>query len=130
MATYNMSKEVKELAALKGMTDEEVAKSLGLTYTWDQWTAWNRGEQYKVTSALADAKAAKKAAEDKAAFAQKLEKGAAVWRKVGRDWLVQVTGREVAVGDIIEVERRSGEKSKQTVKHIVSRGEDGIYCRV
>ena len=130
MASYNMSKEIKELATLKGMTEEAVAKSFGLTYTWDQWTAWNRGEQYKVTSALADARDAKKAAENKAAFEKKLSEGAAVWRKVGGDWLVQVTGREVAVGDLIEVERRSGEKSKQTVKHVVSRGADGIYCRV
>ena len=130
MASYNMDKEIKELASLKGMTEEEVAKSFGLTYTWNQWTAWNRGEQYKVTSALADARDAKKAAEDKAAFEKKLSKGAAVWRKVGGDWLVQVTGREVAVGDTLDVTRRNGETSKQLVRKIVSRGVDGIFCRV
>ena len=48
-----------------------------------------------------------------------------MWRKVGGDWLAID-----ANGDLIEVERRNGERSKQTVKHIVSRGADGIYCRV
>ena len=129
--TYEVQDKVKELAEITGTTPEATAKKYGLDYKRDTYIlAWNRAEQNRIHMALEDAKAAQRAQKAKAAFEQKLASGAIVWRKVGGDWLVQVTGREVAVGDLIEVERRSGEKSKQTVKHVVSRGADGIYCRV
>lgn len=129
--TYEVQDKVKELAEITGTTPEATAKKYGLDYKRDTYIlAWNRGEQNRIHMALEDAKAAQRAQKAKAAFEQKLASGAIVWRKVGYEWLVQVTGREVAEGDMLDVTRRNGETSKQLVRKIVSRGVDGIFCRV
>lgn len=132
MAWYTVDKEVKELAKLTGRTEEQVTAKYGHNARiYDgEWEAGNRSTQNGIIMALNDAKAAQRKADTKKAFEAKLSSGAAVWRKVGYEWLVQVTGAEVTVGDIIEVERRNGEKSKQRVRNIISRGADGIYCQV
>lgn len=132
MARYNMNKEIKEMAAITGKTEKEVSIKYGykITDVSGEWEACNRSTQGRISSDLAKLKASKRAEASRKAFEQKLESGAVVWRKVGADWLAQVTGREVTAGDIIDVERKDGSTSKHQVKSIVSRGEYGIYCKV
>ena len=130
MAMYNMSKEIREIAELTGKSEEQVAEELDMKVVSGEWTAYNRREEHRVKVALADAK--RSAAKEKAKrdFEQKLAKGAAVWRKISGEWLVQVTGREVKEGEIIKVERRDGSISEELVKRIVTKNDDGIFVRV
>ena len=58
---------------------------------------------------------------------QKLEAGTAVWRKVSGEWMIQVTGQEVNVGDIVEVERKDGSKSKHVISKIATKTEEGTF---
>lgn len=130
MAMYNMSKEIKEIAELTGKAEDLVAQELGISKVGAEWTAWNRREEWRVKSALTEAK--EKAAKERAKqeLEQKLAKGAAVWRKISGEWLVQVTGREVREGDIIKVEKRDGSTSDELIKSIVTKNDDGIFARV
>lgn len=130
MAMYNMSKEVREIAEITGKSEDLVAQELGIGKVGDEWTAWNRREEWRVKSALTEAK--EKAAKERAKqeLEQKLAKGAAVWRKISGEWLVQVTGREVREGDIIKVEKRDGSISEELVKCVVTKNDDGVFVRV
>lgn len=131
MARHEVGKEIMELAALLGKTEEEIAaKYAHKLVNFGSWEACNTRTVSAIRNALADAREAKRKSDGQKALAQKLEKGAVVWRKVGAEWLVQVTGQEVKAGDMVTVERKSGEKSQQLVKYIVSRGSYGIYCKV
>lgn len=133
MAQYNVNAQVQKLAAMRSITEEALADQYGYKLSRDietgEWMAGNRGIESRIDRDLYDAKAAKRAEDRKKALAAKLSAGTAVWRKVGDEWLIQVTGREVEAGDMIEVERRDGSKSQQIVRAIISRGADGIYCR-
>jgi len=113
---YNMSKEIKEIAELTGRSEEQVAKELDMKVVSGEWTAYNRREEHGVKVALADARRSAAKEKAKREFEQKLAKGAAVWRKISGEWLVQVTGREVKEGRIIKVERRDGSISEELVK--------------
>lgn len=130
MAMYNMSEEVKEIAELTGKSEEQVAEELDMKDVSGEWTAYNRREEYRVKVALADAKRSAAKEKAKREFEQKLASGAAVWRKISGEWLVQVTGQEVKEGDIIKVERRDGSTSDELIKSIVTKNDDGIFARV
>ena len=132
MARHIVTKEVRELAQITGKTEAEVTAK----YTYKvrlsdgEWEACNRGTQSSIKRELAEAQARARKAEEKKAFAQKMQAGAAIWRKVGIEWLVQVTGREVEAGEMIEVERRDGSKSLHLIRSIVTQNDNGIFCRV
>lgn len=130
MAMYDMTKEVKEIAELTGKTEEVVAEALKIKKVGGEWTAWNRREENRVKNALTEAR--ENAAKEKARkeFEEKLASGAAVWRKVSGEWLVQVTGQEVSEGDIIKVEKRDGSTSDELVKSTVATNDQGIFVRV
>lgn len=130
MAMYNMSEEVKEIAELTGKSEEQVAEELDMKDVSGEWTAYNRREEHRVKVALADAKRSAAKEKAKREFEQKLASGAAVWRKISGEWLVQVTGQEVKEGDIIKVERRDGSTSDELIKSIVTKNDDGIFARV
>ncbi len=130
MAMYNMSEEIKEIAELTGKSEEQVAEELDMKDVSGEWTAYNRREENRVKTALSEVK--EKVAKEKAKkeFEQKLASGAAVWRKISGEWLVQVTGQEVKEGDVIKVERRDGSTSDELIKSIVAKNDDGIFARV
>ncbi len=130
MASYNMNEEIKEIAALTGKEDKAVGEELRIRLLGDGWTAWNRSEEKGVKRALADARDAVAREDAKRALAQKLEKGACIWRKVSGEWLVQVTGQEVEVGDMIKVERKDGTVSDELVSAIVATTEEGVFVKV
>jgi len=130
MATYSMNEEIREIAALTGKEEKAVGEELRIRLLGDEWTAWNRSEERRVKNALADAKDALAREDAKKALEQKLEKGACIWRKVSGEWLVQVTGQDVEVGDIIKVERRDGTVSDELVKTIVATTDEGTFVRV
>lgn len=130
MASYNMNEEIKEIAALTGKEEKAVGEELRIRLLGDGWTAWNRSEEKGVKRALADARDAVAREDAKRALAQKLEKGACIWRKVSGEWLVQVTGQEVEVGDMIKVERKDGTVSDELVSAIVATTEEGVFVRV
>ncbi len=130
MASYNMNEEIKEIAALTGKEEKAVGGELRIRLLGDGWTAWNRSEEKGVKRALADARDAVAREDAKRALAQKLEKGACIWRKVSGEWLVQVTGQEVEVGDMIKVERKDGTVSDELVSAIVATTEEGVFVRV
>ena len=130
MAMYNMSKEIREIAELTGKPEEQVAEELDMKVVSGEWTAYNRREEHRVKVALADARRSAAKEKAKREFEQKLAKGAAVWRKISGEWLVQVTGREVKKGEIIKVERRDGSISEELVKCIVTKNDDGVFVRV
>lgn len=127
---HSVAKEVEQLAALKGINEESIAKKYDLYGSVGYWEAGNRASEAKIGRDLADAKAEKAKADSQKAFEKKLASGAVVWRKVGGEWMVQVTGREVNVGDLIDVERRDGTSEMYQVKSIVARRDDGTFCRV
>src|SRR5690554_3440601 len=130
MAMYNMSEEVREIAKITGKSEEQVAEELDMKDVSGKWTAYNRSEERRAKNALAEAR--ENAAKEKAKkeFEQKLASGAAVWRKISGEWLVQVTGQEVKEGDVIKVERRDGSTSDELIKSIVTKNDDGIFARV
>jgi len=130
MATYNVSKQVKEIAALTGRAEKAVGEELGIKLLGDEWTAWNRSEERGVRNALAEAQEALAREEAAKALQEKLATGACVWRKVSGEWLVQVTGQDVEVGDIIRVERRDATTSDELVKDIVTSTGEGVFVRV
>ena len=130
MATYNMTKEIREIAALTGKEEKAVGEELGINLLGDEWTAWNRSEERRVKNALAEAKDAVAREDAKRALEQKLEKGACIWRKISGEWLVQVTGQEVEVGDMVKVERKDGTVSDELVKTIVATTDEGTFVRV
>ncbi len=137
MAAYNMNREVREIAELTGRTEEQVGAELSLNSVLIdrnpnryEWTALSRQEERKVKNALAEVKesiAIEKAREE---LNQKLASGTAVWRKISGEWLVQITGQDVEVGDIIQVEKRDGSTSDELIKSIVTKNNDGTFVRV
>jgi hypothetical protein len=127
---HDVTKQVETLVALTGKTEEAIAKKYDLYGCVGSWEAFNRPTENRITMDMNAAKRIKAEAEEKAAFAAKMQAGCAVWRNLGGEWLVQVTGQDVQVGDMIEVERKNGTKSEQIVKKIVTRKDDSIYCRV
>ena len=56
MAMYNMNKEVREIAEITGKSEDLVAQELGISKVGDEWTAWSRREEWRVKSALTEAK--------------------------------------------------------------------------
>lgn len=129
--TYNMNREIEQIAALQGLDENTVAKNLKIKMTGrDEWTAFNRREQSNVINALYEAKQKAAKAASEAAFKSKLSSGAIVWRKIYGEWMIQITGREVSEGDIVTAERRDGTKSDVMVKEIVAKNAEGIFARV
>lgn len=130
MAMYDMSKEVREIAELTGKSEEEVAEELDMKDVSGEWTAYNRREENRVKARLAEVKKSVAKEKEQKEFEEKLAAGAAVWRKISGEWLVQVTGQEVKEGDVIKVERRDGSTSDELIKSIVTKNDDGIFARV
>jgi hypothetical protein len=130
MAWYNMDKEMREIAEITGKAEEVIAKNLDIKNISGEWTAQNRSEEGRVKLALIEAREEAKAKADKKAFEEKLAGGAAVWRKVSGEWLVQITGQGVKEGDIVKVERKNGSTSDELIRSIVTTNENGIFARV
>lgn len=130
MAWYNMDKEMREIAEITGKAEEVIAKNLDIKNISGEWTAQNRSEEGRVKLALIEAMEEAKAKADKRAFEEKLAGGAAVWRKVSGEWLVQITGQGVKEGDIVKVERKNGSTSDELIRSIVTTNENGIFARV
>ena len=127
---HDVTKKIEEIAVLTKADEATVAKTLRLYGGKGGWQAGNRADEARVTRCLADAREAKRVADAKKALMEKLASGATIWRKVGSEWLVQITGQAVDVGCLIDVERRDGTKETRQVKSIVARRDDGIFCRV
>lgn len=130
MAWYNMDNEMREIAEITGKAEEVIAKNLDIKNISGEWTAQNRSEEGRVKLALIEAREEAKAKADKKAFEEKLAGGAAVWRKVSGEWLVQITGQGVKEGDIVKVERKNGSTSDELIRNIVTTNENGIFARV
>lgn len=130
MAWYNMDKEMRKIAEITGKAEEVIAKNLDIKNISGEWTAQNRSEEGRVKLALIEAREEAKAKADKRAFEEKLAGGAAVWRKVSGEWLVQITGQGVKEGDIVKVERKNGSTSDELIRSIVTTNENGIFARV
>ena len=130
MAWYNMDNEMREIAEITGKAEEVIAKNLDIKNISGEWTAQNRSEEGRVKLALIEAREEAKAKADKRAFEEKLAGGAAVWRKVSGEWLVQITGQGVKEGDIVKVERKNGSTSDELIRSIVTTNENGIFARV
>ncbi len=127
---HDVTKKIEEIAVLTKADEATVAKTLRLYGGKGGWQAGNRADEARVTRCLADAREAKRVADAKKALMEKLASGAAIWRKVGSEWMVQVTGQEVKVGDILDVERKDGTVAQVIVKSIAATRPDGIYCKV
>lgn len=130
MAWYNVDNEMREIAEITGKAEEVIAKNLDIKNISGEWTAQNRSEEGRVNLALIEAREEAKARADKKAFEEKLAGGAAVWRKVSGEWLVQITGQGVKEGDIVKVERKDGSTSDELIRSIVTTNENGIFARV
>ncbi len=130
MAWYNMDNEMRKIAEITGKAEEVIAKNLDIKNISGEWTAQNRSEEGRVKLALIEAREEAKAKADKKAFEEKLAGGAAVWRKVSGEWLVQITGQGVKEGDIVKVERKDGSTSDELIRSIVTTNENGIFARV
>lgn len=130
MAWYNVNNEMREIAEITGKAEEVIAKNLDIKNISGEWTAQNRREEGRVNLALIEAREEARARADKKAFEEKLAGGAAVWRKVSGEWLVQITGQGVKEGDIVKVERKDGSTSDELIRSIVTTNESGIFARV
>lgn len=126
---HDVTTEIKELAHLTNSTVESLKDKFSL-YGGDTLQAGNRATQATIARALYEAREAKQKRDAKVALDSKLASGAAIWRKVGSEWMVQVTGRTVNAGDILDVERKDGIVAQVIVKSIAATRPDGIYCKV
>lgn len=72
--------------------------------------------------------AEKKQAEKDARIAETVETGFGVWRKVGTEWLVQAKG--IDEGDVIEVAKKDGSRTRHQVLAIVSDEKGTQLARV
>lgn len=130
MAWYSVDNKMREIAEITGKAEEVIAKNLDIKNILGEWTAQNRSEEGRVNLALIEAREEAKARANKKAFEEKLAGGAAVWRKVSGEWLVQITGQGVKEGDIVKVERKDGSTSDELIRSIVTTNENGIFARV
>ena len=111
---YNMTKEVKEISELKGITLEDAFESLNIYKIIDgEVFAGNRSEQNKVFQALEEAKKEE---------AKKARLSTFHWVKEDEEWVVagDFSGKEV--GSAITVVKANGEKQEKQITLFTSAG--------
>ena len=111
---YDVSKEVKEIAEIKGITFEEAFENLGIyAIHGKEALAGNRSEQNKVFQALEEAKKEE---------AKKARLSTFHWVKEDEEWVVagDFSGKEV--GSAITVVKANGEKQEKQITLFTSAG--------
>lgn len=128
MAWYDMNKEVKELAELKGITMAEVAAGREkFEFMEDDgkdgtYYATNRWSQSKLINELLDFKMAKEERENREKARSNFH-----WVKIDYDWLVKGDFTDVKKGDEIEVFKVNGTSQKKTVQFFTEDGFAKVY---
>ena len=104
---YDVSKEVKEIAEIKGITFEEAFENLGIyAIHGKEALAGNRSEQNKVFQALEEAKNEE---------AKKARLSTFHWVKEDDEWVVAGDFSEKTVGSSITVVKANGEKQEKQI---------------
>ena len=111
---YDVSKEVKEIAEIKGITFEEVFENLGIyAIHGKEALAGNRSEQNKVFQALEEAKKEE---------AKKARLSTFHWVKEDDEWVVAGDFSGKTVGSSITVVKANGEKQEKQITLFTSTG--------
>ena len=111
---YDVSKEVKEIAEIKGITFEEAFENLGIyAIHGKEALAGNRSEQNKVFQALEEAKNEE---------AKKARLSTFHWVKEDDEWVVAGDFSEKTVGSSITVVKANGEKQEKQITLFTSTG--------
>ena len=111
---YDVTKEVKEISELKGITLEDAFESLNIYRIIDgEVFAGNRSEQNKVLKVLEQAKAMKTKKERLSTFH---------WVKEDDEWVVAGDFSGKTVGSSITVVKANGEKQEKQITLFTSTG--------
>ena len=111
---YDVSKEVKEIAEIKGITFEEAFENLGIyAIHGKEALAGNRSEQNKVFQALEEAKKEE---------AKKARLSTFHWVKEDDEWVVAGDFSGKTVGSSITVVKANGEKQEKQITLFTSTG--------
>ena len=111
---YDVTKEVKEISELKGITLEDAFESLNIYKIIDgEVFAGNRSEQNKVLEVLEQAKAMKTKKERLSTFH---------WVKEDDEWVVAGDFSGKTVGSSITVVKSNGEKQEKQITLFTSTG--------
>ena len=111
---YDVSKEVKEIAEIKGITFEEAFENLGIyAIHGKEALAGNRSEQNKVFQALEEAKKEE---------AKKARLSTFHWVKEDDEWVVAGDFSGKTVGSSITVVKANGEKQEKQITLFTSAG--------
>ena len=111
---YDVTKEVKEISELKGITLEDAFESLNIYKIIDgEVFAGNRSEQNKVLEVLEQAKAMKTKKERLSTFH---------WVKEDGEWVVAGDFSGKTVGSSITVVKSNGEKQEKQITLFTSTG--------
>ena len=111
---YDVSKEVKEIAEIKGITFEEAFENLGIyAIHGKEALAGNRSEQNKVFQALEEAKNEE---------AKKARLSTFHWVKEDDEWVVAGDFSGKTVGSSITVVKSNGEKQEKQITLFTSTG--------
>ena len=111
---YDVSKEVKEIAEIKGITFEEAFENLGIyAIHGKEALAGNRSEQNKVFQALEEAKNEE---------AKKARLSTFHWVKEDDEWVVAGDFSGKTVGSSITVVKANGEKQEKQITLFTSTG--------
>ena len=111
---YDVSKEVKEIAEIKGITFEEAFEKLGIyAIHGKEALAGNRSEQNKVFQALEEAKNEE---------AKKARLSTFHWVKEDDEWVVAGDFSGKTVGSSITVVKANGEKQEKQITLFTSTG--------
>ena len=111
---YDVTKEVKEISELKGITLEDAFESLNIYKIIDgEVFAGNRSEQNKVLEVLEQAKAMKTKKERLSTFH---------WVKEDDEWVVAGDFSGKTVGSSITVVKANGEKQEKQITLFTSTG--------
>lgn len=110
--------QIKEMAELKKVSEEEIAKELNSTGVEVEkrrdWIVWNRREENAVNGRLQKLKDSikQKAIDDK-------RKAGYSWTKVNGQWLVTGNFEGLKAGDQIETIKKSGETQIKEIVKII-----------
>ena len=111
---YDVSKEVEEIAEIKGVTFEEAFEKLGIyAIHGKEALAGNRSEQNKVFQALEEAKNEE---------AKKARLSTFHWVKEDDEWVVAGDFSGKTVGSSITVVKANGEKQEKQITLFTSTG--------
>ncbi len=111
--TYNIEKEIKELAALTGRDLKEVMKEYEAKEQGGVIVVWGRNDENRLKFNLRAIKEEQRKAEIRRERLSGFH-----WTKIDGEWMVAGDFNKVAEGSIITIVKASGEKQERIVVEV------------